>query len=45
MENHPLMLMVAGKNKELLRHPLSIALLRFILRIFYPKSWKPRSAF
>ena len=39
MENHPLMLMVAGKNKELLRHPLSIALLRFILRIFYQKSW------
>ena len=28
MENHPLMLMVIGQNKALLRHPLSLALLR-----------------
>ena len=30
MENHPLMLMVIGKNKKLLRHPLSMALLRLV---------------
>ena len=33
MENHPLMLMVVGKNKKLLRHPLSLALLRFITNV------------
>jgi len=34
MENHPLMLMVKGQNKTLLRHPLSLALLRRKWRMF-----------
>ena len=48
MGNHPLMLMVIGQNKALLRHPLSLALLRlegeFIALsldpVFFRRKWR-----